>query len=113
MDNIFKVLGDEMRLRIYNLLSKEELCVCELEEVLETSQSNISRHLTRLRNENIVIFEKKAQWIFYEINPKFIESNKLLNDYLMEKMNDNEKFKKDIDLMYKVKKDEIRCGNKK
>ena len=35
---LFKVLSDETRLRIINLLNKQDLCVCELVEVLELSQ---------------------------------------------------------------------------
>lgn len=60
MDNLFKTLSDENRLRIINLLRKGELCVCEIEAILDTTQSNVSRHLTRLRNEKIVIFEKNT-----------------------------------------------------
>ena len=96
MENLFKSLGDENRLRIINLLRKKDLCVCEIESILDTSQSNISRHLTRLKNEKIVIFEKKSQWVYYEINPKFIEDNKLLYQYLEEQMNGNNKMIQDL-----------------
>lgn len=111
MDNLFKTLGDENRLRIINLLRKEELCVCEIEAILDTSQSNVSRHLTRLRNEEIVIFEKKSQWIYYNINPKFIENNKLLYEYLIAKMDLNDKLKKDLEKLSFYKKSEITCDN--
>ncbi|MDY0235975.1 MAG: metalloregulator ArsR/SmtB family transcription factor [Gudongella sp.] len=111
MDNLFKSLADENRLRIINLLIREELCVCEIEAILDTTQSNISRHLTRLRNEEIVVFEKKSQWIYYHINPKFIEDNDLLYKYLIEKMGLNNKFKGDLKKLSLYKEKGMSCEN--
>ena len=111
MDNLFKTLGDENRLRIINLLRKEELCVCEIEAILNTTQSNVSRHLTRLRNEEIVIFEKKSQWTYYEIDPKFIEDNKLLYEYLIAKMDQNNKLIKDLEKLSLYKENGMSCDN--
>lgn len=111
MDNLFKSLGDENRLRIINLLTDDELCVCEIEAILETTQSNISRHLTRLRQEGIVVFEKKSQWTYYKINPEFIENNKLLYEYLAEKMKLNNKFINDLENLLKYKNSGMSCDN--
>lgn len=111
MDNLFKVLGDENRLRIINLLRKEELCVCEIEAILDTTQSNVSRHLTRLRNEEIVTFEKKAQWAYYQINPEFIKKNKLLYEFIIEKMDQNSEFIKDLERLSKYKESGMSCDN--
>ncbi|MBZ2174372.1 metalloregulator ArsR/SmtB family transcription factor [Schnuerera sp. xch1] len=111
MDNLFKVLGDENRLRIINLLRRGELCVCEIEIILDTTQSNVSRHLTRLRNEEIVIFEKKAQWTYYQINPEFTKENKLLYKFLIEKMDQNNEFIRDLDRLSKYKESGLNCDN--
>lgn len=111
MDNLFKSLGDENRLRIINLLRKEELCVCEIEAILDATQSNVSRHLTRLRNEGIVIFEKKSQWIYYQINPEFIEDNKLLYEYVIGKMDRNDKFIRDLEKLSIYKEKGMSCDN--
>ena len=111
MDNLFKSLGDENRLRIINLLRKEELCVCEIEAILCTTQSNVSRHLTKLKNEEMVIFEKKSQWIYYQINPKFITNNKLLYEYLIEKMDRNNKFIRDLKKLAVYKENGMSCEN--
>lgn len=111
MENLFKVLGDENRLRIINLLLQEELCVCEIEIILDTTQSNVSRHLTRLRNEEIVIFEKRAQWTYYQVNPEFTRKNKLLYDFLIEKMDQNSEFIKDREKLSKYKESGINCDN--
>lgn len=111
MDKLFKTLGDENRLRIINLLRKQELCVCEIEAILDTTQSNVSRHLTRLRNEEIVIFEKKSQWTYYQINLKFIEDNKLLYRYLIDKMDRNNKFIEDLEKLSLYKDNGMSCDN--
>lgn len=65
---ILKALGDESRIKILNILRDGELCVREIEHILEMTQSNVSRHLNKLCNVEILIFEKKAQWVFYKIN---------------------------------------------
>lgn len=111
MDNLFKTLGDENRLRIINLLRKGELCVCEIEVILDTTQSNISRHLTRLRHEEIVAFEKKAQWTYYKINPVFIENNKLLYEFIIQEVDKDYKFINDIKRLDKFKKNGLSCDN--
>jgi|SRR6056297_202931 len=68
---ILKAIADENRLRILNLLSRNLLCVCEIETMLELNQSNISRHLAKLRKAGIIIAEKDAQWVHYKIDTKF------------------------------------------
>jgi len=64
---ILKSLGDETRLSIVNVLRMENLCVCEIEAILQSSQSNISRHLAKLRDAGIIYSEKKSQWVYYGI----------------------------------------------
>ncbi|MDN6291236.1 MAG: metalloregulator ArsR/SmtB family transcription factor, partial [Tetragenococcus koreensis] len=110
VEHLFKALADENRLRIINLLQGEELCVCEIEAIMDTSQSNVSRHLTKLRNEGIVIFQKKAQWTYYQINPMFIRDNKDLYNYLIGKMNQKETFQDDLAQLSLYKEGKIHCG---
>ncbi|MGD9156009.1 MAG: metalloregulator ArsR/SmtB family transcription factor, partial [Bacillota bacterium] len=55
---ILKALGDENRLRILNLLRQKKLCVCELESVLNMTQSNVSRHLIKLKDAELIESEK-------------------------------------------------------
>lgn len=110
LEHLFKALGDENRLRMINLLQGEELCVCEIEAILDTSQSNVSRHLTKLRSEDIVIFKKKAQWTYYQIDPVFIRDNENLYHYLIEKMQQKETFRDDLEQLSLYKEGKIHCG---
>ncbi len=80
----YKALSDKNRLRILNLLSRSRLCVCELEEVLSMSQSNVSRHLNKLKYAQMVESNKEAQWVYYDINKGFIQENKNLYKHLRE-----------------------------
>ncbi|WP_241079541.1 ArsR/SmtB family transcription factor [Natranaerofaba carboxydovora] len=65
---ILKALSDENRLRILNLLQYGDLCVCELEILLEIGQSNVSRHLNKLTNAGILQYYKAAKYVYYNIN---------------------------------------------
>ena len=84
---ILKALGDETRLSIVNVLRVENLCVCEIEVILQSSQSNVSRHLAKLRDAGIIYSEKKSQWVYYGINAdmltKYSFIKTLLDDELI------------------------------
>ena len=56
---ILKALADENRIRILNLLRNNELCVCDIEATLDIKQSNVSRHLNKLKMAGIIVSEKK------------------------------------------------------
>ena len=75
LEQYFKALADVSRLRILNLLLHGELCVCDIQYVLETSQPNVSRHLAYLKNSGLVIDRRDGYRIFYRLaeprqNPK-------------------------------------------
>ena len=65
---IFRALGDPTRLRILKLLSRGELCVCQIEQALKISQTLTSRHLSVLRMTGIVRTRKEGQWVYYSYN---------------------------------------------
>lgn len=82
MVDIFKALSDENRLRIINILREHELCVCEIEIILDLSQSNVSRHLKNLKQIGIVEASKDAQWVHYSLSPLFLNEHSDLLVYL-------------------------------
>jgi DNA-binding transcriptional ArsR family regulator len=68
---LLKALADETRLRILALLTKAELCVCEIEDILDLSQSLVSNHLAVLRRAGLVESRRDAEdarWVFYRAN---------------------------------------------
>ncbi len=65
---IFKALSDEARIRIMHLLYRnKELTISDLEHILDFTQTKTSRHITYLKNSNIVNARKIDQWVFYSI----------------------------------------------
>ena len=70
-----KALADETRLRIFTLLTRQELCVCEIEDMLNLSQSLVSNHLAVLRQAGLVKARRDAEdarWIFYRADPEAV-----------------------------------------
>lgn len=61
----FKTLSDTTRLRLLNLLSEGEVCVCFLCDVLRMVQPKVSRHLASLKTAGLVTARREAQWTHY------------------------------------------------
>lgn len=87
---IFKALSEEPRVRILNLLNHHgEMCISDIEQILDYTQTKTSRHMSYLKNAGIVGFRKSDQWIFYYIMDEvqgllgqiwnYIEKDQLLN----------------------------------
>lgn len=109
MEAVFKVLGDNNRLRILHLLMHQELCVCEIEEILETTQSNASRHLTKLKQAEIISCNKKAQWVYYQIHPDFMTSHSLLYEYLEEQQKNGAIYREDLETLKRFNEKQESC----
>ena len=78
VETVFKALGDTNRLRIVNLLLHGELCVCDIQYVLENSQPNISRHLAYLKRSEMVLDRRDGYRVFYRLaNVKRSEKKRL------------------------------------
>ncbi|MGQ9372907.1 ArsR/SmtB family transcription factor [Acinetobacter tandoii] len=72
--DFFKCLSDPTRLDIIKwVLVRENVCVCELTELLQLSQPKISRHLALLRNLSVLLDQRKGQWVYYRVNPDLPE----------------------------------------
>lgn len=67
MVKLFKSLGHPVRLKIVKKLGRERLCVCELQEDVEFSQSNLSQHLKILRDSGILTGEKEGLKVMYQV----------------------------------------------
>ncbi|ERJ11229.1 ArsR/SmtB family transcription factor [Haloplasma contractile] len=94
---VFKLVADETRLRIINLLMMGELCVCEIEAILDLSQSKISRHLNALRKESVIDYERRTSWNHYFIEQSFLDEHSDLIIYLEEDVLNKEPFNLDRD----------------
>ncbi len=80
VETVFKALGDANRLRIVNLLLHGELCVCDIQYVLENSQPNISRHLAYLKRCEMVLDRRDGYRVFYRLaNAKTADKRRLFD----------------------------------
>ncbi|GAB3658124.1 metalloregulator ArsR/SmtB family transcription factor [Echinicola sediminis] len=71
---VFKALSEEPRVRIIHLLiQNKELCISDLEHILEFTQTKTSRHLAYLKNSGLVGSRRIDQWTFYYILDEAIE----------------------------------------
>jgi len=63
---VFKAFGDESRVRILHLLWRnQEMCISDLEQVLDFTQTKTSRQLLYLKNAGLVSFRRLDNWMFY------------------------------------------------
>jgi ArsR family transcriptional regulator len=80
---IFKACADESRLRILHLIFiNGEMCISDLEKVLEFTQAKTSRHLIYLKNSGILSFRRYNHWIFYQIKDEVYEIIKQIFQFL-------------------------------
>jgi DNA-binding transcriptional ArsR family regulator len=68
----FKVLGDATRVRILDALSRSELCVCDIAQLLGLSESAVSHQLRLLRGMRLVRARRDGRMVFYTLDDQHI-----------------------------------------
>ncbi len=84
----FKALGHDKRLTIIKILSRGEICVCEINRQMEISQANLSQHLKILKEANLVNSRSVGLEVRYCLNLEMITG---LVDLLEYEIKDNKK----------------------
>ncbi len=64
---VLRALADENRVRILVALAGQELCVCQVVELLKLAPSTVSKHLSILRDAGLVDARKQGRWIYYRL----------------------------------------------
>ena len=108
---MLKALGDETRIRIVNILRDGPLCVCEIESILEITQSNASRHLSKLMNADIVTYYKEAKYVYYKLNEETLNKYEFIKVILKSELNEEEKLKYDYQILLEYRKAGLNCEN--
>jgi ArsR family transcriptional regulator len=73
---VFKALGDPVRLRLLSLIGAHqggEVCVCELTDAFDLTQPTISHHLKVLREAGIITSERRGTWVYYRLEPAVLD----------------------------------------
>lgn len=63
-----KCIADENRFKILKLLLDGQYCVCQLQEILDKSQSSISQHLSYFKDLELLNEKHHAKWTYYSID---------------------------------------------
>ena len=80
---IFLSCSDTSRLRILNLIMNNgEMCISDLERILEFTQTKTSRHLVYLKNSDILTIRKFNQWVFYQIKDEVFDIIKQILQFI-------------------------------
>ncbi len=74
MAALFKTFGDPTRLRILAALSRQELCVCDIADLLGMTQSAISHQLSTLKQQELVKFRRDGKTVYYSLADSHVET---------------------------------------
>lgn len=110
----FKVIANQKRLEIIQLLQNRELTVSEMVEMLGIRQANLSQHLALLRQHQVVTTRRAGLNVHYRLADRRIaRATRLIRDFLAEQYNLQPELsralRKDIKSPYPVVRD-IVCG---
>ena len=107
---VLKALSDETRLRMLMLIEKQELCVCEVMQILDMHQSRVSRHLNILRDAGLAKTRRQGTWMFYSSAAQTMNHSHVA-DALRDWMRDNEIVKHDLERLRECLADRGKDGH--
>jgi ArsR family transcriptional regulator len=106
-----KTLSDETRLRILNLLLERECCVCEVMQVLGTSQSTASRGLGALYDAGFLKRRREGTWVLFSINTEGVaEYYSEIIAAVKEALEGNTSYKSDRERLRQVGRVGLHCA---
>jgi len=111
--NITKALAEENRLRILLALEGQELCVCQLIELLELAPSTVSKHMYVLRQARLVYGRKDGRWMYYRLaDEKAPAAVKAALGWVKTSLSRNERIREDAKRLKDILKidREVLCG---
>lgn len=73
LSDMFKIFGDQTRVKILMALESGELCVCDIAAVMNMSQSAISHQLRVLKQSNIVKTRREGKVVYYSISDDHVK----------------------------------------
>ncbi len=70
--NFFKIMGDSTRCKLLFALLQNEMCVCDLANVLSMTKSSISHQLSKMKDVGLVKFRKSGKTVYYSLDDEHI-----------------------------------------
>ena len=72
--DFFKVFGDSTRIKLLHLLLEREMCVGDIADRLDMTQSAVSHQLRVLRQNDLVKFRKEGKTVYYSLDDSHVEN---------------------------------------
>jgi ArsR family transcriptional regulator len=102
LERLFQALGDRTRLRLLNLMSRGEICVCYFVNILGEPQPKISRHLAYLRRAGLVDARRQGKWVHYSLVRPSDEAEARIVDAALEGFREDRQMRQDADALRKI-----------
>ncbi|MBN2068933.1 MAG: winged helix-turn-helix transcriptional regulator [Opitutales bacterium] len=100
---LFKALSDGNRLRILAALSlSEELCACQITELIKVTGATISRHLSLLQRADLVESRKDGRWVYYRIKATNAEMASIIQSALFPILKEDNSLKEDRERLNRI-----------
>ena len=71
--DLFRIFADSTRIKILYVLFESEMCVCDIAQLLNMSQSAISHQLRVLKQSRLVKFRREGKTVYYSLNDRHVE----------------------------------------
>ena len=72
--SLFKIFGDSTRIKILHALRQNEMCVCDIAQLLNLSQSAVSHQLRQLKQNRLVRSRRDGKTVFYKLADAHIQA---------------------------------------
>ena len=73
ISDFFKILGDSTRAKIIAALDQNEMCVCDIANVLQMTKSSVSHQLAILRKAKLVKYKKEGKTVYYSLSDNHVQ----------------------------------------
>jgi ArsR family transcriptional regulator len=100
--SILKALSDKNRLRIFcALLSYEELCACQITELLQVAGATASRHLSLMVSAGILKSRKDGRWVHFRLNTEDLSLDPVFK-WVPQKLDGSNQVEKDLKALKQI-----------
>ncbi len=65
--SVLKAMAHPARLRVLEALAERDHCVCEMQELVGSDVSTVSKHLSVLKNAGLIADERRGTWVYYRL----------------------------------------------
>lgn len=100
--SVFKALSDRNRLRIYMaLVNHNELCACQIVELLQVTGATASRHLNQLTQAGLLKSRKDGRWVNYSLENNS-HNFSIVRKWINSQLRQSETYLNDLQVLKKI-----------